>query len=92
MLPRLRRALLGVGLDHVIAPINLLTVTSPDQILIHNDARANIEFEVARDSGAVVHVCALADCPGYALEESPGSRRSQEFLMEDGESFPTWTT
>ena len=36
------------------------------------------------DSGAVVHVCALADCPGYVLEESPGSHRGLEFLMGDG--------
>ena len=65
MPPGLREALLGVGLDHVIAPINLLTVTEPEQILINNDAWADMEFEVALDSGAVVHVCAPADCPGY---------------------------
>ena len=86
--PGLREALLGVGLDHVIAPINLLTVTEPEQILINNDAWADIEFEVALDSGAVVHVCAPADCPGYSLEESPGSRRGQEFLMGDGGVIP----
>ena len=72
----------------MIAPINLLTVTEPEQILINNDAWADIEFEVALDSGAVVHVCAPADCPGYSLEQSPGSRRGQEFLMGDGGVIP----
>ena len=72
----------------MIAPINLLTVTEPEQIMINNDAWADIAFEAALDSGAVVHVCALADCPGYALEESPGSRRGQDFLMGDGGVIP----
>ena len=43
-----------------------------------------VEFEVALDSGSVVHVCANADTLGYVLEESPGSRRGQQFLMGDG--------
>ncbi len=83
--PGLREALLGVGLDHVIAPINLLTVTEPEQILINNDAWADIEFEVALDSGAVVHVCAPADCPGYSLEESPGAAEARSSSWEMGE-------
>ena len=44
---------------------------------------------MALDSGAVIHVCAPNDCPGYALAESPGSRRGQEFLMGDGGTIPT---
>ena len=43
-----------------------------------------MEFEVALDSGSVVHVCAAADTLGYQLDESPGSRRGQHFLMGDG--------
>ena len=43
---------------------------------------------MALDSGAVIHVCAPTDCPGYALVESPGSRRGQEFLMGDGGTIP----
>ena len=42
-------------------------------ILIANEAWNDLEFEVALDSGAVIHVCSLSDCPGYELEESPGS-------------------
>ena len=72
----------------MIAPINLLTITEPEQILINNDAWADIEFEVALDSGAVVHVCAPSDCPRYSLEASPGSRKGQEFLMGDGGVIP----
>ena len=49
-----------------------------------NETWEDLEFEVAFDSGSVVHVCAPADCPGYLLQESPGSRRGQEFLMGDG--------
>ena len=43
-----------------------------------------VEFEVALDSGSVVHVCANADTLGYLLEESAGSRRGQKFVMGDG--------
>ena len=49
---------------------------------------ATWSFEVALDPGAVIHVCAPTDCPGYALTESPGSRRGQEFLMGDGGTIP----
>jgi hypothetical protein len=56
--------------------------------LINNDAWEDLEFEVALDSGSVVHVCAPADCPGYSLEESPGSKRGQEFQMGDGGCIP----
>ena len=44
----------------------------------------DIEFEVALDSGAVVPVCAPEDCPGYLLDESPGSKSGQRFLMGGG--------
>ena len=49
-----------------------------------NDAWEDIGFEVALDSGSVVHVCAPDDCPGYMLQESPGSKRGQEFQVGDG--------
>ena len=48
----------------------------------------DIEFEVALDSGSVVHVCSPEDVPGYRTSESPGSRRGQEFLMGDGGTIP----
>ena len=43
---------------------------------------------MALDSGSVVHVCAEEDCLGYLLEESPGSKRNQMFLMGDGGKIP----
>ena len=39
------------------------------------------------DSGAVVHVCSLEGCPGYALQESPGSAAGQKYLMGDGRTI-----
>ena len=43
-------------------------------ILIANEEWTDLEFEVALDSEAVIHVCSPGDCPGYVLEDSPGSR------------------
>ena len=57
-------------------------------MLIINDAWEDLEFEVALDSWPVVHVCAPADCPGYLMEESLGSRQGQEFLTGDGGCIP----
>ena len=33
-------------------------------------------------------MCAPDDCPGYRCEDSPGSRRGQEFLVGDGGTIP----
>ena len=68
-----------------MAPVKLMmTVEKGGQVLMTNVAWEDIEFEVALDSGSVVHVCAPDDCPGYMLQESPGSRRGQSFQMGDG--------
>ena len=82
----LRGALSEIGLGHTMAPTNLMLVKEQglDQVLMASDAWEDIEFEVALDSGSVVHVCAPGDCPGYMLQESSGSKRSQEFQMGDG--------
>ena len=65
--------------------INCMEVLDDDyQTLAATEEYPEVEFEVALDSGAVVHVCANADTLGYVLEESPGSRRGQQFLMGDG--------
>ena len=53
-----------------------------------SDAWEDLEFEVALDSGSVVHVCSLGDCPGYLLQDSPGSKVGQRFLMGDGGEIP----
>ena len=51
------------------------------------DSWQDLEFEVALDSGVVVHMCSVEDCPGYALHESPESKAGQKFLMGDGGSI-----
>ena len=48
----------------------------------------DVEFEVALDSGSIVHVCRDSDAPGYILEESNGSRRGQNFLVGNGAKMP----
>ena len=84
----LRETMTNVGLGDSLAPLHILTAVEPSQILVNDDAWHDLEFEVALDSGSVVHVCSLEDCPGYRLGESPGSRRGQEFLMGDGGTIP----
>ena len=72
----LRSTLQDIGLGSLLAPVNILTAMEPQSILV-NEAWKDMEFEVALDSGSVVHVCSTDDCPGYMLAESPGSRRGQ---------------
>ena len=84
----MRETLRSAGLAEVIAPINLITVTETAEVLTASDAWRDIEFEVALDSGSVVHVCSIDDCKGYKVGDSPGSRRGQEFLMGDGGTIP----
>ena len=58
------------------------------QVLTNQQEWIDVEFEVALDSGCTDHVCADVDAPGYDLEESPGSRRGQCFIIGDGGSLP----
>ena len=88
MPPGVREALHGVAPGHIIATIELLSVREEDQIFLTNGSWEDLEFEVALDSGSVVHVCASADCLGYGLQESPGSRSGQQFLMVGGGDIP----
>ena len=84
----LRSTLSEVGLGRLLAPINVLTIAEDPQQILLNETWKDIEFEVALDSGSVVHVCAPVDVPGYKTEESPGSKRGQNFLMGDGGEIP----
>ena len=86
----LRSALCEIGLHEALVPINVITTVERDgaSILVADEAWSDIEFEVALDSGAVIHVCSPDDCPGYVLEESSGSKRGQKFLMGDGGEIP----
>ena len=67
--------------------VNCMEIEDPEEdhiLAADTEEYPEVEFEVALDSGSVVHVCASADSLGYALEESPGSRRGQQFVMGDG--------
>ena len=44
----------------------------------------DVEFEVALDSGSTDNVCPPGDVPGYVVEESPGSRVGQGFIVGNG--------
>ena len=48
------------------------------------------EIELTLDSGCCEHVIDLADAPGYdnALEQSPGSKRRQHFVVGNGQRVP----
>jgi len=83
----LRVAMCEIGLHEALLPINVITTVEKDggsPLLIADEAWTDIEFEVALDSGAVIHVCSTDDCPGSLLDESAGSKRGQKFLMGDG--------
>jgi hypothetical protein len=87
--PSLHRALQQIGLGDRLAETNILTTNDPIALFpVDATEWEDIEFEVALDSGAVVHVCAPNDIPGYLVQESAGSRRGQEFLMGDGGTIP----
>ena len=78
-----------IGMQDMLAPANIVTLADPAcPVYVSEEAWEDMEFEVALDSGSVVHVCSLDDCRGYRLQESPGSRRGQEFLMGDGGTIP----
>ena len=66
--PGLREALGSIGLGQSLVPINLMMICDKDSILAAtNETWEDLEFEVALDSGFVVHVCAPAYCPGYVF-------------------------
>ena len=45
-----------------MAPLNIFVIVSADEpLLMAGDSWSDLEFEVALDSGAVAHVCALED-------------------------------
>ena len=78
--PALRQALGDIDRGPLLAPVNMLRTVEKDSILAATNGQCeDLEFEVALDSRSVVHACAPADCPGYQLQESQGSRRGQEF-------------
>ena len=84
------RALVEIGLYCAIAPVNVMETIETQAILMANEDWNDLEFEVALDSGAVIHVCSPTDCSGYILEESLGSKRGQAFLLGDSGTIPNF--
>ena len=72
---QLGETMMDIGLGNLLAPVNLITCTETAEILVNSDAWKDLEFEVALDSGSVVHVCSVDDIGGYRVAESPGIRR-----------------
>ena len=48
----------------------------------------DVEFDVALDTGCIVHIASAPDTPGYAMAESVGSKRGQNFTVGDGGQLP----
>ena len=73
----LRGPLQDIGLEGALASISLFEASEKEGLFLtgRGDTWSDLEFEVALDSGAVIHVCALDDWLGYTLAESPGSRQ-----------------
>ena len=65
MPPHIRAALCEVGLHKSLAPMNLFEIQEKAPLYSVDD-RNDLEFEVALDSGAFVHVCGAGDCTGYS--------------------------
>ena len=86
----------NAGFSAVDAMVEQLGAPSGSLFLCEGEKRAEImanvseeewidvEFEVALDSGSTDHVCHKVDLPGYPIEESPGSRAGQGFIVGNG--------
>ena len=88
----LRAVMCEIGLHEALVPISVMTLFEDDVVLaaVADGVWSDLEFEVALDSGAVIHVCSPSDCPGYMLEESQaaGGNRSSRWVMAG--PYPTW--
>ena len=65
----------------------LMPVEPEDELKNFTEWR-DVYVDVALDSGACRHVMAAEDAPGYAVQDSPGSRRGQNFIVGDDERVP----
>ena len=63
MPPHIRAALCEVGLHKSLDPMNLFEIPEKEPLYSVDDWN-DLEFEVALDSGAVVHVCGTGRLPG----------------------------
>ena len=59
-----------------------------EDVLMNISEWRDVYVDVALDSGACCHVMAADDAPGYAVQDLPGSRRGQNFIVGNGERVP----
>ena len=76
----------GLRVD-VVGPLDPDAVTLPlttddDEHLLPITDWQDVEIEITLDSGCCEHVLDVAEVPGYTVNESPGSRRRQNFIGE----------
>ena len=71
--------MIDVGLESALAPVNMLTFAEPEQILLNDEGWKDLEFEVALDSGSVVHVCGVDDVPGYRVGSHQAVEKAKNF-------------
>ena len=83
--PHIRSLLAAMDLGHVLAPVNLMEWgREPSQVLAAEQKWSDVEFEVALDSGSVVHIAAEGDTPCYLLDDSAKAKPCEEFIVGDG--------
>ena len=59
-----------------------------DELLAAAEDWEDITIEVLLDSGACRHVMAREEAPQYVVQDSPGSRRGQNFVAANGAKIP----
>ena len=62
--------------------------TDDEEVLAHVDYWQDVDIEMTLDSGCCNHVLDVEDAPGYTVQESPGSRRGQNFIVGNGDRIP----
>ena len=67
--------------------LNVCTVDDKTEVMNVKDWE-DVDIEVTLDSGACRHVMPTEDAPGYDIQDSPGSRRGQNFIVGNGEKVP----
>ena len=64
----------------------MLTFTNDgDELLAAADDWESVLIEIVLDNGACSHVMARESAPGYPVRESPGGRKGQHIVLENGE-------
>ena len=58
------------------------------EVLGINDEWVDLEFEVALDSGSIVHIASECDTPGYSIVKPGNATRHQNFIVGDGGILP----